>query len=381
MNISIRIQNLFFAFLQVIGGTGQSITLPMWLAYLKGSAPYFVLLFASIAFVVIFGLVLVFYALFAPKKLSNNSKMEYGVNPFLLTRKLHLMLFVIGFADSMNGFFAVFASPSSRTSLPIQASLAVSLIPITIGVRYVILKKKPTKFQWGAILVVILGVLITMVPTIANFDSSGVNGRGDESTFARIFWPCIFMFGFVPAAVMNVVSESTLKDTKTLNVIVFLFWTSLYQVITDLVFFGADLIPGFGMSKNIHEFNLHLSNGLSDTFHNGSAAGLALLFISFYVISYLGTNMLIRNDEGATWSAVVGNFSNPLCVLFWYLFQEQPFKWLPHFPDYAWYTVCGSLILFVASIVYKKYSKEDGDNYPNATEKNALLYTTYNGQV
>lgn len=355
------LSNLFFAFLQILGGSGQSIVLPMWLAYLKGSAPYFVLLFASIAFVIIFGVILIVYAIFFPKKLAPILVTKDDVTTtisqsFLLTKRIHLILFFIGFMDSMNGFFAVFSSPSSRTSLPIQASLGVTLIPITIIVRWIVLKRKPTAKQYIAIAVIMLGVIVTMIPTIADFDASGINGRGHASPFTRIVWPCLFIFAFVPAAFMNVLSESVLKDVESLNVVVFLFWTSLYQVITDLAFFWADLIPGFGMSSSIHSFGQHLANGFSDTIHSRDAAGLAILFIAFYVISYLGTNMLIRNDEGATWSAVIGNFSTPICVLWWYLFQISPFKFDPHFPHYGWYVVCGSLVLTIASFYYKRYS-------------------------
>ena len=63
----------------------------------------------------------------------------------------------------------------------------------------------------------------------------------------------------VPAAVMNVIEEKSLKlknvtSGKGVNLIYFLFWTSLFQFITVGMFFWADIIPGFGNSKNISEF-------------------------------------------------------------------------------------------------------------------------------
>ena len=63
----------------------------------------------------------------------------------------------------------------------------------------------------------------------------------------------------VPAAVMNVIEEKSLKlqdvtSRKRVNLIYFLFWTSLFQLITVGMFFWADIIPGFGNTKNICEF-------------------------------------------------------------------------------------------------------------------------------
>ena len=58
---------------------------------------------------------------------------------------------------------------------------------------------------------------------------------------------------------MNVVEEKGLKlqnrtERKGVNIVYFLFMTSLFQLLTVWLFFWADIIPGFGNVKNIHEF-------------------------------------------------------------------------------------------------------------------------------
>lgn len=58
----------------------------------------------------------------------------------------------------------------------------------------------------------------------------------------------------VPAALMNVIEEKSLKDTRNVNMFYLLFWSSLYQLLTVFVLFWTDLIPGFGYTNNIHEF-------------------------------------------------------------------------------------------------------------------------------
>ena len=58
----------------------------------------------------------------------------------------------------------------------------------------------------------------------------------------------------VPAALMNVIEEKSLKDTRNVNMFYLLFWSSLYQLLTVFALFWTDLIPGFGYTNNIHEF-------------------------------------------------------------------------------------------------------------------------------
>ena len=58
---------------------------------------------------------------------------------------------------------------------------------------------------------------------------------------------------------MNVWEEKALKlqdnqSKKGVNLVYFLFWTSLYQLLTVGAFFWADIIPGFGNAKDIKQF-------------------------------------------------------------------------------------------------------------------------------
>ena len=230
------------------------------------------------------------------------------------------------------------------------------LIPMTILVRYVIIKEKPTKYQSVSVIVIIVGVLINVVPTIFNLDESGINGRGHQTKFNQFFWVCVFIASFIPAAFMNVYGEVVLKKNE-IKLEVFLFWTSLYQVLTDLTLFWLDIIPGFGSSSGVGEFGSHLKNGFIDTAHSPQ---FAIMFIGFYCISYIGSNGLIRNSEGATWSAIVGIFTSPICVMFWFLFKEKPFSWDPHFPTYGICAVVGTIIMTAGSYYYNKHiNKKD----------------------
>ena len=53
---------------------------------------------------------------------------------------------------------------------------------------------------------------------------------------------------------MNVIEELSLKDSRKVNLFYFLFWSSLYQLLTVGLLFWADIVPEFGYAKGIQEF-------------------------------------------------------------------------------------------------------------------------------
>ena len=124
--------NLIFAFFVVVGSVGQNVTLPLWTDSTKenenlsgGSVDcYFVLSFASLSFVVIFGLGTLFIRIFSPQDIGETER-----------RFPHLLLFLVGLCDALNGALVVFASKGSRTPPYLQAILGNFMIPLTILFR------------------------------------------------------------------------------------------------------------------------------------------------------------------------------------------------------------------------------------------------------
>ena len=65
----------------------------------------------------------------------------------------------------------------------------------------------------------------------------------------------IFLFSAqIPAAVMDVIEEKSLKDKRKVNLFYLLFWTSSYQLITVWMLFWVDLIPHFGFANSARDF-------------------------------------------------------------------------------------------------------------------------------
>lgn len=128
--VPLFLANLIFAFLAVAGQVGQNVSLPLWVDSTNGniSGPtvdtYFVLSFASLSFVIIFGLGTLIIRIFSPGELGETEK-----------RFPHRLLFLVGLCDALNGLLVVFASKGSRTPPYLQAILGNFLIPLTVLFR------------------------------------------------------------------------------------------------------------------------------------------------------------------------------------------------------------------------------------------------------
>lgn len=131
--------NIFFAVLTVVGQVGQNVSLPLWAnaassncsPYRNNSIeeimdPFFILSFASLSFVIVFG----FMTLIALLVNFN------AIKASLKFPQWQLML--IGCCDAFNGILVVFASSPSRTAPFLQAILGNIVIPLTIVLRYVV---------------------------------------------------------------------------------------------------------------------------------------------------------------------------------------------------------------------------------------------------
>lgn len=154
--------NLLFAFVAVAGQVGQNVSLPLWIDSVmngnhsgKSVDSYFVLSFASLSFVIVFGLGTLFTKIFSPQDLGETEK-----------RFPHLLLFLVGLCDALNGALVVFASKGSRTPPYLQAILGNFMIPLTILFRVLIVRKKPTLLKLSCGIIVVVGLFICLIPTI-----------------------------------------------------------------------------------------------------------------------------------------------------------------------------------------------------------------------
>ncbi|XP_068731350.1 crt homolog 3-like [Montipora capricornis] len=355
--------NLFFAFIAVTGQVGQNVSLPLWVDSTNGnvSGPtvdsYFVLSFASLSYVIIFGIGTLIIRFVSPGAIGETEK-----------RFPHRLMFLVGLCDALNGALVVFASKGSRTPPYLQAILGNFMIPLTILFRFVILKKKPTLLKLCCGIAVVIGLFICLIPTIfPGVDAKAQKTENEAHGVSRVLWPIIFMFGFLPAAIMNVLEERGLKmESKTsrkgINVVFFLFWTSTYQFLCVALIFWADILPWYGNVDNISEFGRNWWYGIQCFFGGAGCSATpgirGAMFILMYVISYVGGANLLRHAEGATWLAIVTSLVTPLGFLFWTLFSESPFKWHPEGHVSTWFSIGALAIMVPAIFVYNMGAPE-----------------------
>ncbi|XP_062501559.1 uncharacterized protein LOC134178690 [Corticium candelabrum] len=410
--------NLFYASLFVIGQVGENVVLPLWIAAsmtssngtdsslaiaspgnnnsnvcpntsnTTGPEPksldnFFVLSFASLSFVIIFGLVTLGIILFGRPGTIGRTERKFP----------HTDMFLIGFCDAINGVMVVFAATASRTSPMLQTLLGNFMIPLTVVARIFILKKKPNLVQGLSAVAVFMALLLCLAPDIFDLDKprcSQSSASTSSTGAARVLWPLCFMFGFVPAAIMNVLEEKSLKKrvrsgngTRQINLFYFLFWTSLYQLLTAAALFWIDIIPGFGTAHgSITEFGKNYWYGIKCFFGYGGcdySSGLrGSLFVGFYVVAYIGGGLLLRFSDGATFMAIVNSVTTPLGFLFWTLFQDPskgPFMWDPHATTKTYFSLGGLVIMIPFTFIYN-YRRAQKSTVDSFDEETSSLFSS-----
>ncbi|KAI8501393.1 hypothetical protein Bbelb_206640 [Branchiostoma belcheri] len=368
--VSVAVANVIFAFLNVAGQVTQNISLPLWIdaatpggpnttangtAHNDTSAPhivpYFVFSGASFSFVVIFGTCLAGAFLLGH---ITETDLKFP----------HTLLFLVGLFDALNGVLVVNASSGTRTAPYLQAILGNFTIPITILLRLLILRRKPTARKFTCSMLVLVSLFICLLPKM--IPALGADTAPGAKGAAGVLWPLCFMIGFVPAAVMNVIEEKVMKMTpgarrEQISLIWFLFWESVYQFLCAAALFWTDIIPGFGNSADIHDFGENVAFGFLCFFGGrgctSQPGSRGTLFILGYAVSYIGGGLLLRHAEGATLLALVTvrppalSLVTPLGFLFWTLFEEDPFHFHFNTGNATWFSL-GALVLMVPAIFF-----------------------------
>ncbi|XP_078352281.1 crt homolog 1-like [Oculina patagonica] len=189
---------MLFAFVTVTGQVTQYVTLPLWIDSTT-SAPqnqtvnwkptldsYFVVSFASLSFVIVFGSVLVCSDFICPKYLV---KTDWRYRRWLLS---------VGCFQGVSAMFIVFSSSGSRTPPYLQAIFGNFSIPITLILRFLLLKKIPTRRKFLSAIAVVAGLFICLIPMFSpQIDPQGTSHLGGATGTGRVLWPLAFMLGFV----------------------------------------------------------------------------------------------------------------------------------------------------------------------------------------
>ena len=161
----------FFATGSVLGNTGQVILLDLFIASFHNydnnckpisstAGPFFVLLFCSLLFNI------GFWPVVAVKLCA--SKTSIAITPETWTytmSKNHWKICMIGVFDALNGFLIVYASSPNRVPSDLQPIVLQTIIPMTILLSFVILRKRYVAWQLVGAGLVVAAVAISLIPT------------------------------------------------------------------------------------------------------------------------------------------------------------------------------------------------------------------------
>ncbi|XP_077998905.1 uncharacterized protein LOC144451867 [Glandiceps talaboti] len=367
--VSLRSLNIFLSFMTVIFTVAMNVSLPIFsdAAANSGSDAYFVLFSCTLMFPPFFFILLVISKLIDPSV------------SFRLKAPMKLVV-IAGILNSLNGLFLVYASNSSRTPPALQAILSTSIIPFTVISRYVILKKGVGIKRLVCTGVVMVGLFISMEPTIFDIDhtneSSG-SGEKKESRLGRILWPMTFLLGFLPLAIMNVVLEKV-RDKETSSALVNA-WLNVYCLTSVVTLFWTDFIPGFGSVSSPALFWENLSQGFKCQYGAdrlcSDLIGRSWLFIVSYVMTYLFNFLLIRFADGAVYLVVVQALNTPLAALFWTFFKldNSSFYWNPVFDLATAFTLGGLAIMTPAVVMYRYFGDLEAEEEQQKEQKEQYI--------
>lgn len=243
----VSVATILFSTVVVTGQVTQYASLPLWIdsttstqnqtAKWKPTVDgYFVVSFASLSFVIVFGFVLLCSDFICPNYLV---KTEWSYRRLML---------LVGSFQGVSAMFIVFSSSGNRTPPYLQAILGNFSIPVTLILRFLFLNKIPTRRKFLSAIAVVLGLFICLIPTFSSqIDPQGTSHLGGATGVGRVLWPLAFMLGFGIAAFAYIVEEKVVKmqgsDHTQAGLVSVLFWTSLAQFLVVVPLFWADFIP------------------------------------------------------------------------------------------------------------------------------------------
>jgi drug/metabolite transporter (DMT)-like permease len=299
--------------LVIINMMGQYISIPLFISSLDGTAgAYFIISWLG------FLNNLVFWSLTAIRykqgKLTKNM-WEY-------TKTNHKLFITLGLFNALNGLLVFYSSGLSRTPGSLQAILSCSNIPFTVLLSKLLLKKTYTSQQLLGVFITITGIVVSMIPVFNGFSTSDV---------VSIIFPILYLIGQLTIVIQNILQEKIFMDCHNYDSVLLNAWASLYQITITTVFLTwVDIIPGFGVSKDLADFVDKYKNGLTCFFAPWSpdvspkcsyCALLGVIFLLTYCLASIYIAELMKYASANT-TAIISAFSPTVMIFFWILFPS-----------------------------------------------------------
>jgi hypothetical protein len=305
------------------------------------TAPYFLLLFCSVMFVLIFGFAMIirwFIDIINLKRSYKDWNIQEVIKvPIERVRVRHYWLAIIGFLDSVNGLILLFAA--AKTPPMLHPILGQAIVLITFIAVYLFRTRKIILATFAldslATLITMGGVMISLIPVFI-----AISNNPSAVTTSAI-WPLVFLMGIILGAIMNVVQERAtlnIKHLQTFDYLHMLTWVSIYQVITDLSLFWTNFINPSANIHNLQDLGAAFDKGFAclgsrEIMVNNTIVGNCHhapidtgLFISGYIGTYVFTAYTI-NFSSSILTAITNAPVVPVVTLIFFLAGMDQFTW------------------------------------------------------
>jgi len=341
------------AFIYLVASVALSVSFPLWLGVIipNGSDSYFVWFLISGINAAFWGLLVLFGLLFG--KLSWKG-----------LKIPHWKAFLAGCWYAQNGL-VVYAADPMRTPQGLQPVLGIGL-PFTLIMRQLLLHRYPVGKQRLGCAIVLVGMAITLSPTLYSFASGSDGTDSTMSGSTALLWSGFYLFTTLGSSATQVYCEEILDD-PSVSTIYYLFWMELWHFILVILVFWTDMIPGFGYASGWDDFSTKFRHGFELVVSGGEPTSLGVIFLSFWALQTFCQTILIRFSDGAAWSSLVATLSTPLQTLFLSMVTVSKsgvaFNW--QFSAKVIVHLCGACFSVPGLLVYdratRKAVKSSGD--------------------
>jgi CRT-like, chloroquine-resistance transporter-like len=378
-------KSVVFTALTIAANAGENISLPLWIEAFGPAlgGPYFILLFTSLAFSLVFGVLALLHWV--------RHRLEVP------TLREHWPFFAgIGACDSLNGLLVVYASPPDRTPPLLQALLPSTGIFFSLIFTRVLVARRDSPINYCRVwpmfglFLVLGGIVLSLFPTAKADVESGAAVFSGGGT---ILWSLVFILGIAPSAVLAVIQEKFLKRRKRseresgsgrrglwFDITCMLFFSCCFQLLFVVSCFWVDILPGYGFSKDTGSLldTTRTAFGCFFLAPNGDSPagancpgvfGLGWVFTFAFVVAYLSGSAL--NESSANYGNIANTLVSPVVALFWIVFPglNKNSGTTP-----LTYVIPALVMLMAGSILWRLYENaEKRKHLPAADSYNAVV--------
>ncbi|KAF1318175.1 Drug/metabolite transporter, partial [Globisporangium splendens] len=197
---------------------------------------------------------------------------------------------IMGGLDSVSGIMQVFAATYLGGSLIIL--LGQAAIPVSMIISSVLLKTKYSVYQYIGAVVVSVGLLIVLGPSL-----SGNGGGGDTHTI--VFWSVVMIVSCVPMCLSSVYKEKALGEAE-LDPVYLNGWIAIFQLLMAIpltvpaAMVGDPAVQPDHLLQNLLDgFKCYMGqNSITEGPHKDDCEK-ATIYVTTYLLFNVAYNLLI----------------------------------------------------------------------------------------